>query len=91
MLGGGKYIRLKHHPQQIEARYSVCDRLEEYQVVKRYYNCTDKHEFKRQILAIYTLEYQCKLLKNPYEFCRDNVLATSETIQPSYNLLYRSI
>ena len=57
-----------------EARYSVCDRLEEHRIVKRYYKCTDNHEFKRQILAIYPPGHQCKSRKNPYEFCRGNIL-----------------
>ena len=57
-----------------EASYSVCDRVEEYRIVKRYYKCTDNHEFKRQILAIYSPGHQCKWRKNPYEFCRGNIL-----------------
>ena len=28
-----------------EASYSVCERLEEYRIVKRYYKCPDNHEF----------------------------------------------
>ena len=51
-----------------EARYSVCDRLEEHRIG------TDNHEFKRQILAIYPPGHQCKSRKNPYEFCRGNIL-----------------
>ena len=57
-----------------EAMYSVRDKLKEHQIVKRYYKCADNHEFKRQILAIYPLRYQCKSRKNPYEFCRINIL-----------------
>ena len=57
-----------------EARYSVCDRLEGHRIVKLYYKCTDNHEFKRQILAIYSPGNQCKSRKNPYEFCRGNNL-----------------
>ena len=50
------------------------DRLEEHRIVKRSYKCTDNHEFKRQILAIYPPGHQCKSRKNPYEFCRSNIL-----------------
>ena len=28
-----------------EASYSVCERLEEHRIVKRYYKCPDNHEF----------------------------------------------
>ena len=28
-----------------EASCSVCERLEEYRIVKRYYKCPDNHEF----------------------------------------------
>ena len=81
-----------------DASYSVCDRLEEYRIVKRYYKCTDNHEFKRQILAIYVPEYQCKSRKNPYEFCHGNILISyispSETsiIKPCSKLrTYKSV
>ena len=57
-----------------EARYSVCGKLKERQIVKRYYKCTDNHEFKRQILVMFPPGYQCKLCKNPYEFCCGNIL-----------------
>ena len=57
-----------------EVSYSVCDRFEEHRIVKRYYKCTDNHEFKGQILAIYPPGYQCKLRKNPCEFYRGNIL-----------------
>ena len=36
-----------------EASYSVFERDEKYRIVKRYYKCTDYHEFWRQILVIY--------------------------------------
>ena len=46
--------------------YSVCDRVEEHRILKRYYKCNSNHEFKRQILAIYSPGCQCKSHKNPY-------------------------
>ena len=54
--------------------YSVCGRVEEHRIVKRYYKCNGNHEFKRQILAIYSPGCQFKSHKNPYEFCRGNIL-----------------
>ena len=81
-----------------DASYSVCDRVEEHRIVKRYCKCTDNDEFRRQILAIYPPGYQCKLRKNSYEFCRGKILISyispSETsiIKPRSKVrIYKSV
>ena len=77
-----------------EARYSLCDRLEERQIAKPYYKCTDNLEFKRQIFAIYPKDINVNRAKTSRTstvvvFWNLNIYII-KTIQQSTGLLKRS-
>ena len=45
-------------------------------IVKRYYKCNQDENFKRQIIALYSPNKECKSNQNPFKNCSGNILIT---------------
>ena len=56
-----------------EATYHAADVISEYRIVKRYYKCNQETSFKRQIIAVYPPNKQCKSRQRPFQNCSGNI------------------
>ena len=77
MHGGGrltKHLLISASDISEKATYHVADVISEYRIVKRYYKYNQETSFKRQKIAIYPQNKQCKSRQSPFQNCSGDIL-----------------